>query len=145
MSLIDPTMLRGLRPAAGRTEAKPAEHSAETSHLFAQSLEALIEQEPANTPMASAELKASGSEVQFSQHAKKRLASRGIEIDAPEMQRLNDAVDQLADRGARESLVLLDDRAYVVGVPKRTVITAMSREEALGNVFTNIDSTFVAL
>ena len=46
-------------------------------------------------------------------------------------------------RGARESLVLMDDMALIVGVPKRTVITAMSRSEAMGNIFTNIDSTLV--
>ena len=33
--------------------------------------------------------------------------------------------------------------ALIVGVPKRTVITAMSRSEAMGNIFTNIDSTLV--
>jgi flagellar operon protein len=145
MSLIDPTMLRGLRPVQGQKPTKAGEYSQETSHLFSQNLEALLQQEPANTPMVAPEVQVSSTDVQFSQHAKKRLSSRGIEIDGPEMQRLNDAVDQLAERGARESLVLMDDRAYVVGVPKRTVITAMSREEALGNVFTNIDSTFVAL
>ena len=83
-------------------------------------------------------------EVRFSRHATARLESRGITVSAPEMEQLADAVDQLDARGARESLVILGENAFVVGVPKRTVITAMPRAEALGNVFTNIDSTFVA-
>ena len=37
----------------------------------------------------------------------------------------------------------MDDMAMIVGVPKKTVITAMSRNEAMGNIFTNIDSTLV--
>ena len=52
-------------------------------------------------------------------------------------------MDQLARKGARESLVLLEDNAYIVGVPDRRVITVMSRGEAVGNIFTNIDSTLV--
>jgi len=84
------------------------------------------------------------SEISFSRHAEARLESRGITLSEAEKQQLSSAFDQLAERGAKESLVLLGDRAYVVGVPKRTVITAMPRSEALGTIFTNIDSTFVA-
>jgi hypothetical protein len=40
--------------------------------------------------------------------------------------------------------VLTGDNAFIVGVPKRTVITVMSREEALGQIFTDLDSTYVA-
>jgi hypothetical protein len=37
----------------------------------------------------------------------------------------------------------MGDHAFVVGVPRRTVITAMTRQEAVGSIFTNIDSTLV--
>ena len=84
------------------------------------------------------------NEISFSRHAEARLESRGISLSEAEKEQLSSAFDQLAERGAKESLVLLGDRAYVVGVPKRTVITAMPRSEALGTIFTNIDSTFVA-
>jgi flagellar operon protein len=60
------------------------------------------------------------------------------------MGRLESAVDKLAAKGARESLVLLDDNAMVVSVRNRTVITALSREQARENVFTNIDSAVIA-
>jgi flagellar operon protein len=52
-------------------------------------------------------------------------------------------VDRLAQKGAQESLVLMGDHAFIVGVQNRTVITAMSRDEAMGNIFTQIDSTLV--
>ncbi len=80
----------------------------------------------------------------LSRHAEARLASRGIEMSPELLSTLEGAVDQLAARGAKESLVLTQDQAFIVGVPKRTVITVMDRSEALGQVFTNIDSTFVA-
>ncbi len=82
--------------------------------------------------------------VSFSKHAQARLASRGIELDEFDMADLEKAVDMLAKKGARESLVLLGDNAFIVGVPDRKVVTALSRQEAIGNIFTNIDSTVVA-
>jgi flagellar operon protein len=85
------------------------------------------------------------SDIVFSKHANNRMMSRGLEVNAQDQARLETAVDELSQRGAKESLVLMDDRAYVVGVPKRTVITVMSREEAMGQVFTNIDSTYVSM
>ena len=84
-----------------------------------------------------------GGEVSFSKHAQARLASRGIELDSADLEDLGKAVEQLAQRGARESLVLLGDNAFVVGIAERKVITALTRQEAIGNIFTNIDSTVV--
>jgi flagellar operon protein len=82
-------------------------------------------------------------ELQFSKHAKARLESRGIALDTTQIDKLNQAVERLAAKGAKESLVLLDEHAFVVGVPRRVVITAMTRNEAMGNIFTQIDSTLV--
>jgi hypothetical protein len=40
-------------------------------------------------------------------------------------------------------LVLFGENAFILGVEKRTLITAMTRKEAMGTVFTNIDSAIV--
>ena len=48
-----------------------------------------------------------------------------------------------AGKGARESLVLMNELAFVVSVPNRTVITAMTGNSMKGNVFTQIDSAVV--
>jgi flagellar operon protein len=81
--------------------------------------------------------------VRFSAHATERLASRGITLGADNHARLGEAVDQAAAKGARESLVLDGELAYVVNVPRRTVITAMPISQMTENVFTNIDSAVV--
>jgi len=81
--------------------------------------------------------------VRFSRHAQARLESRGVELVEEEREKLDRAVDALDRRGGKEGLVLFSDRAYIVGVPQRTVITVFDRSEALGHVFTNIDSTYV--
>lgn len=81
--------------------------------------------------------------VKFSQHAQERLRSRGISLNEADMKRLEGAVDSVAQKGGRESLIMLGDAALVVSVKNRTVITAMDRGSMQGNVFTNIDSAVV--
>ena len=82
-------------------------------------------------------------ELRWSRHATARLRSRGIELNETATAEIAEAVDQLESKGARESLVLYDEHAFMVGVQRRTVITAMTRDEAVGSIFTNIDSTIV--
>ncbi len=81
------------------------------------------------------------NQVKFSQHAKDRLEQRNIKLDDTQIERLQDAVEKAAQKGARESLVLMDTNlAFVVSVRNRTVITAMDGASIKDNVFTNIDS-----
>ena len=56
------------------------------------------------------------------------------------MKQLEGAVDSVAQKGGKESLILMGDAALVVSVKNRTVVTAMDRQGMKGNVFTNIDS-----
>jgi flagellar operon protein len=110
---------------------------------FGNTLESLLDQHKVANQPAEAPPTEEAAPVAFSRHAQARLKSRGLDLDADQMERLGEGIDQLNQRGAKESLVLMDDMALIVGVPKRTVITAMSRNEAMGNIFTNIDSTLV--
>ncbi|PTL59167.1 TIGR02530 family flagellar biosynthesis protein [Paraconexibacter algicola] len=82
--------------------------------------------------------------VQFSNHALQRLGRRGIEVDQATLQRLDDGVTRAAGKGARETVVLVDQSAFVVSVRNRTVITAIDREQMRDHVFTNIDSAVIA-
>ena len=81
--------------------------------------------------------------LKFSQHAQDRLRSRGITINAAEMGLLNSAVNDVAQKGGKESLIMMGDAAFVVSVKNRTVVTAMDRSQMQGNVFTNIDSAVI--
>ncbi len=81
--------------------------------------------------------------VRFSAHAQARLQSRHIELDAEALRRVESAVDKAAQKGSRESLLLMDDIALIVSVRNRTVITAIDKENLKENVFTNIDSAVV--
>jgi len=82
--------------------------------------------------------------VQFSGHAIQRVQRRGIEMGEPQLARLIEGVDRAAGKGARESVVFVDNTAFVVSVRNRTVITAVDRDHMKDHVFTNIDSAVIA-
>ena len=82
--------------------------------------------------------------VRFSSHAQKRLDKRDIQLGDDGLARLNAAVDRAAQRGGRESLVLMDDLAFIVNVKERLVVTAMSGQSRKEGVFTQIDSVVLA-
>lgn len=81
--------------------------------------------------------------LKVSGHAQTRLASRNIAFGQAEWDRVLDGVERAAQKGARESLVLVDDVALVVSVKNRTVITAVDKTNLKENVFTNIDSAVI--
>ena len=119
--------LSGVRRAAQPAVAKQPQPS--SGGGFAQALDQAV---------------AADREIAFSGHAQTRLRSRGLEMTPDRMARLNGGVSQAEAKGARSSLVMLDDIALVVSVRNRTVITAMDGTQLKDNVFTNIDSAVIA-
>ena len=72
-----------------------------------------------------------------------RLSQRQIAVTPEMQQRLEGAVDKLAAKGGRETIVLMDRMAFVVSVTNRTVITAVDQDGMRDQVFTNIDSAAI--
>ncbi len=83
-------------------------------------------------------------ELKFSAHASSRLKSRGIEVTPETMGKIEKAVEGAEGKGARDTLVMVKDMAFIVNIPNRTIITAMDGESVKDNIFTNIDSTVIA-
>lgn len=81
--------------------------------------------------------------VKFSGHAQTRLASRNISFTGDDIAKLGDAITRASAKGARESLMLMDQAALVVSVPNRTVITAVDKSSLKESIFTNIDSAMI--
>ena len=84
-----------------------------------------------------------GSTLKFSAHAKERLALRNINLSPEDVNRMTDAVNKAAAKGARQSLLVMDNQAFIVSVTNRTVITALDGGSMKENVFTNIDSAVI--
>jgi flagellar operon protein len=82
--------------------------------------------------------------LKFSKHAQERLDSREIRLNEADMASLQRAVSRAEEKGAKDSLVLLRDLAFIVSVKNRTVVTAVDGEHINDNVFTNIDSAVIA-
>ncbi len=83
------------------------------------------------------------SAVRFSKHAAGRLNDRNIELSDNQLDRLNAGMQKANAKGINESLVLVDQLAFIVNVKNNTVITAMDQTEAEENVFTNIDGAVI--
>ncbi|MBL0350123.1 MAG: flagellar biosynthesis protein [Elusimicrobia bacterium] len=81
--------------------------------------------------------------VRFSKHAEDRLVRDGIALNDSERERLQSGMDRAAAKGAKEALLLLDDKAFIANVREKIVITSMSRDRLKENVFTRIDSAVV--
>ncbi len=82
-------------------------------------------------------------EVQFSKHALARIHSRKIDMTPAKIEELSRAMDRAESKGARETLILTDDAAYVVSPANRTVISAFDRDNLREGVFTSIDSAVI--
>jgi flagellar operon protein len=78
--------------------------------------------------------------VKFSRHAQTRLMLREIVVTSKDLDQLKDGIRKAAAKGARDTLILVKDVAYVVSIENKTVITAVDNEGFKDRVFTNIDS-----
>ena len=87
--------------------------------------------------------KSESVDLKFSKHAANRLADRKIELTDSQLERLSEGTAKAGEKGIKESLVLMDELAFIVNVPNHTVITAMSRTETDENVYTNIDGAVI--
>ncbi len=85
----------------------------------------------------------SSREVKFSKHAAQRLSNRNIELTQNQKERLQEGTAKASQKGIRESLVLVDQLAFIVNIPNNTVVTAMQQNETDENVFTNIDGAVI--
>ena len=81
--------------------------------------------------------------LKFSKHAANRLADRQIELSRGQLDRLQEGTEKAQQKGIKESLVLVDQLAFIVNVPSSTVVTAMDRQDATENIFTNIDGAVI--
>ena len=81
--------------------------------------------------------------LRFSKHATNRLADRSITLSNNQLDRLTEGARKAGEKGIRESLVMVDQLAFIVNVPNHTVITAMDQTETNENIFTNIDGAVI--
>ena len=87
------------------------------------------------------EKQAQTTELRFSKHANERLASRNIRLSTEQRERLEGGVNKASQKGIKDSLVMVDNMAFIVNITNRTVITAVG--EGDDKIFTNIDGAII--
>jgi flagellar operon protein len=85
----------------------------------------------------------STAKLVVSKHAQERLEQRNIQISNEDWKKIEEKVSEAGKLGVRDSLVLLPDAALIISAKNKTVITALNREEAVSQIFTNINGTII--
>lgn len=81
--------------------------------------------------------------IVFSKHALERMNRRNMQLTSEEMNRLERAFNKAEDKGVKDALILLDDKAFIANIKNKTVITTLFKEQLKENVFTNIDGAVI--
>lgn len=80
-------------------------------------------------------------ELRFSKHANQRLASRNIHLSKEQLARLSEGTDRARKKGINESLIVVDELAFIVNIKNNLVVTAVGDSE--DKIFTNIDGAVI--
>ena len=82
-------------------------------------------------------------ELVFSKHAQVRAVQRGLEFSPEDLHKLELAVDLAREKGITDSLIYLNETAFIVNIPNKVVVTVVDSEEPQNNVFTNINGAVI--
>jgi len=123
---------------SNKTVEKSKLNPGETSE-FKNLLDSTLDQNPEQDSLLNPVPKG----IKLSTHAMRRLQERNMSLDREEYQKLQTAIDRLKTKGGQDSLVITGKGAYIVDVPKNTIVTAIDKESIGENVFTKIDSTIL--
>ncbi|MCG6170709.1 flagellar operon protein [Anoxybacillus sp. LAT_35] len=81
--------------------------------------------------------------LKISKHAQQRLQERNIHINDEQWALIGQKVVEAKQKGVRDSLVITNEAALIVSAVNQTVITAMDRNEAQSQLFTNINGAII--
>ena len=84
-----------------------------------------------------------GKGLKISKHAQQRLQERNIHINDEQWAMIGQKIAEAKQKGVRDSLVITNEAALIVSAVNETVITAMNREEAQTQLFTNINGAII--
>lgn len=82
--------------------------------------------------------------ITFSKHSSTRMDQRNIDLSLEQSKRLSKAFDMAKQKGLKDTLVLLDNYAFIVNVPTKVVITTVEKSSLKDRVFTNINGAVIA-
>lgn len=87
------------------------------------------------------EINKSNENYTLSKHAANRL--KEINFTEADMKEIGKGFKIAEEKGAKNSVMIYKDVALVASIENRTLITAVEKERAKDNVFTNVDSVVI--
>lgn len=109
--------------------AKPVERK---SNLSNKSFESILQQ-----------IQNRDYEIKFSKHAINRMDHRDMTLSKEELQRLKTGFNKAEEKGVKDALILMGDKAFIASIKNKTIITTVYKEQLKDNVFTNIDGAVI--
>ena len=82
-------------------------------------------------------------EIKFSKHAITRMNTRDIALSNEEMDRLKSGFNRAEEKGVKDAIILMGDKAFIASIKNKTIITTVNKEQLKNNVFTNIDGAVI--
>ncbi|MBZ4666235.1 TIGR02530 family flagellar biosynthesis protein [Mahella sp.] len=82
-------------------------------------------------------------DIKLSKHAEQRIKDRNINLTGEDADKLNQAVARAQAKGIKSSLILMQDKAFIVSVSSNTIITAVDKQHLADSIFTNIDGAVI--
>jgi len=84
------------------------------------------------------------SSIKISKHASERLKIQNINFDETTLRKLEEAVKKAEQKGLKNDVLILEgDRAYIVNIKNRVVVTVKDVSSLKDNLFTNIDGVLM--
>lgn len=123
-------IITGRPDTAVQKPGKPAAQAQGAS--FGELLKKSIEQQSTQT-----------QQLTFSKHAQARTEQRGISLTENDLDRLSEAVGKAGDKGLKDTLVFMNNTAFIINVPSKVVVTVVDNAESENTVFTNIDGAVI--
>lgn len=89
------------------------------------------------------QIKNKDEDIKFSRHALNRMDNRDISLSYDEMDRLKHGFNKAEEKGVKDALILMGDKAFIASIKNKTIITTVNKEQLKDNVFTNIDGAVI--
>jgi len=81
--------------------------------------------------------------IKFSKHAIQRLNSRNITLSDSEINRIKSGISKAKNKGVKDALIMMDNKAFVASIENKTIITATVDDQLKDSIFTNIDGAVI--
>jgi flagellar operon protein len=129
---MDSTIFNRYPITTGTGQIVPISQKATQTSRTKSSFEELLQQQLDNQ-----------NKLTFSKHATQRVEQRGVEMSQSNLARLYEGARIAQEKGLDDTLILVDNTAFLVSVRNATVITTVNNDDLRGSVFTNIDGTVI--